>query len=50
MKINRSNTLTNRNIDPILIAVKLVFLRFRSVRQAWFQPLRHYRSSGTSTL
>lgn len=50
MKINRSNTLTNRNIDPILIAVKLVFLRCRSVRPAWFQPLRHYRGSGTSTL
>ena len=50
MKINRSNTLTNRNIDPILIAVKLVFLRCRSVRPAWFQPLRHCRGFGTSTL
>ena len=50
MKINRSNTLTNRNIAPILMAVKLVFLRCRSVRPAWFQPLRHYRGSGTSTL
>ena len=31
-------------------AVKLVFLRFHYVRPAWFQPLRHYRGSWTSTL
>ena len=30
--------------------VKLVFLRCSSVRPAWFQPLRHYRGCGTSTL